>query len=139
MKNFIWKLSLASLLIFGAQVYAQQRADQTQPLVSISMENHSYDFEAGSVHDIPILLVRSEGGEKIKFSGLKIMGSKDIRIDIAQVSRKGDAYSMKIKVPATAESKKNHFVLMGDGLNSNLIKGTTFSIRVVKSQATVKN
>ena len=122
-----------------AHAYGQQQANPTQPLASVWMENHSYDFEAGSVHEIEVVLVRSEDAGKTKFGGLKTMGFKDIRIDIAKATKKGDAYSMKIKIPANAESKKYHYVVMGDGLHSNLIKGTTFSIRVIRSDATVKN
>lgn len=138
-KYLIWKLLLILLLLIGFKAFGQQRADQTEPNAYVWMEDHNFIFETGSVHDIEILVVRFEGGKKTKFSGLKTMGPKDIRIDISKTNRKGDAYLMKVKIPAQAESKKHYVVLMGDGPNANKIKGTTFSIQVVKSEARVKN
>jgi len=139
MKYLFWKLALVVAFMICIQAYGQQRADQTQVQASLWMGNHSYQFEAGSEHEIEILVVPAEDSGKTKIRGLKTSGSKDIRIEITNVKKKKDAFRMRVKIPQNAQSKKHFIVLMGDGPNANLVKGTTFSIQVTQPEATVQN
>ena len=139
MKYLFWKIILAATLMICVKAYGQNRADESQPLASVWMENHSYQFEAGSEHEIEILVVPAEDSGKTKIRGLKTSGSKDIQIEIRKAKKRKDAYLMKVKIPRNAESKKHFIVLIGDCPNANLVKGTTFSIQVARTAATVKN
>ena len=131
-----WITLIAMNLIVGFAF--AQNFETPRDGAKIYLSSYDIELNAASEEQLELWIVRSRKAKKTKFEQPKIMGSKDLTVEVIQDQENIDHYFVKFK-PVNQQNKAYFYTVSCKSKGTQKVVGTTISVNVTQAKALTKN